>query len=63
MPRETHVVEDINDKKDGHAGVQLEQQPRLQLLPRLASTKPSIWAQGSRGVSAAVVTFDFSRIF
>ena len=63
MPRKTHVVEEIDDKEEGHASVELEQQPLLQLLPRLASTTLSIWVHDSHEVSAAVVTFRFSRVF
>jgi hypothetical protein len=63
MPRETHVVEDIYDKEEGHASVDLEQQPLLQLLPHLASTKLSIWVHDSCEASVAVVTFRFSRVF
>ena len=42
LQRAAHIVEDIDDNQDGHASIQLEQQPPFQLLPRLGATKLTI---------------------
>jgi hypothetical protein len=63
LPSTTHEVEDKDDKEDGHAGVQLEHQSLLQLLPCIAAAKLGIWVQSSRRVSAAVVIFCSSWAF
>ena len=48
----THIVQDADNNQDGHASIQLEQQPPLQFLPRLSATKLSIQVQSGLRISA-----------